>query len=241
MEPLEAHLRHQIERSRYFFWHRLRWRAVCEYLPVSRTFQLLDVGAGAGILGEYLTRSRPQAIYRFIEPLDSLERHLESRYGIQANARALASYQGIEFITLLDVLEHQEEDHPYLADLVERMVPGATLLITVPALMSLWSAWDVALGHYRRYDRRRLADCAKDLPVRVLEVSYLFPELVPAALIRRRRLPANSGAMRSVGEAHFPDPPRAINDFLHAVGSVSLALRRVWPIGSSLFAALERR
>ena len=65
-EALEAHLRHQIDRSGRFFWHRLRWKAIQGYLPQQGSFTVVDVGAGAGLLAEYLSRDRPEAVYRFV-------------------------------------------------------------------------------------------------------------------------------------------------------------------------------
>jgi hypothetical protein len=240
MDPLERQLRRQVERSREFFWHRLRWKAVSEYLPTHRRFELLDIGAGAGLIGDYLRRSRPQARYRFIEPLQSLERQLQVRFGHQANAKTLASYQGIHFVTLLDVLEHQDDDRAFLSDLVDRMEPGATLLVTVPALMGLWSGWDVALGHRRRYDRAGLARRFAGLPVKTRELSYLFPELIPAGWVRKLTRPAARAATMAGDDVLFPDLPAPVNNVLFGLGSVSLALRRIWPTGASLFVVARR-
>src|ERR671918_410066 len=151
MDPLEAQLQRQLEQSRDFFWHRLRWRAVSGFLPGDGTFQLLDVGAGAGLIGEYLRRDRPRARYRFIEPIDSLRNHLEQRFGVDARADDVGSLEDMDVVTLLDVLEHQRDDSGFLAGLLGRMRPDTPLILTVPALPGLWSAWDVALGHHRRY------------------------------------------------------------------------------------------
>jgi hypothetical protein len=239
VEALEDHLRRQIEHSRGFFWHRLRWRAVTTYLPLDAPFQLLDVGAGAGLLGLYLARDRPLATYRFIEPIASLASHLEQEYGTSANAGELQAFTGIDFVVLLDVLEHQADDRSFLADLVGRMTPGSMLLLTVPALNSLWSRWDVALGHHRRYTKASLSRALDGLPVRVREMSYLFPEMVPLGLARRvirRRRQAGGGSESAL----FPDLPGPLNEALYGLGQLSLRLRRAAPLGSSLFAALAR-
>jgi SAM-dependent methyltransferase len=232
VEALEAHLLRQIEHSSDFFWHRVRHRFVAAHAP-GGPFELVDVGAGVGLLGEWLRGARPDATYRFVEPLERLERHLEQRFGAAANARGEERYEHARLVTLLDVLEHQADDAAFLAELVGRLAPGATLVVTVPALQSLWSSWDETLGHHRRYDKVALARTVGDLPVEVEELSYLFPEMVPLAAVRRRR-PAGEGA-------EFPDLPRRVNDVLTAVGRVSLAGRRLWPGGTSLAAVLRRR
>jgi hypothetical protein len=235
-EALEAHLRRQIEHSSRFFWHRLRWRVVRSYLPEDRPFDLVDVGAGAGLLGAFLERDRAQATYRFVEPIDSLRQYLRERYGESADAGDDAGYTSAKFVTLLDVLEHQQDDRAFLSSLVGKMAPGSTLLLTVPALPKLWSQWDVALGHFRRYDKAALLACAEGLPLTVHETSFLFPEMVPPGMLRKRRkstpVPDISG-----DDAEFPDLPRFVNDVLYATGTVSVSLRRRWGTGTSIFMA----
>jgi hypothetical protein len=237
MSTLEAHLRRQIEHSRDFFWHRLRWRAVASHLPHSEPFQLLDVGAGAGLLGVFLTRDFPLATYRFLEPIDSLQRQLESNYGVAANAAGLSSHASIQYVALLDVLEHQADDRRFLDELLGKMARGSTLIVTVPAMMGLWSGWDVALGHHRRYDRTSFRRAIDGLPVQVIELSYLFPEMIPLAILRKWLRKGNG---ETTDEAAFPDLPLAVNDGLYALGSVSLGLRRYVPAGSSLLAVLRK-
>jgi hypothetical protein len=238
MDGLERHLAHQIEHGREFFWHRLRWAVVSHYLPRER-FTLVDVGAGVGLLGEFLRDGRPQARYRFVEPITFLEQHLEQRYGTAANARDEARYEGARVVTLLDVLEHQQDDRAFMADLAGRLDDGATLVVTVPAGAYLWSGWDVALGHYRRYDGDSFRRAIAGLPLRLDELSYLFPELVPLALVRKLRLrrPARES---SGADVEFPELPRAVNELLYRLGSVSARLRRVWPAGTSLLAVLRK-
>jgi hypothetical protein len=235
-DALESHLIPQSDRSRDFFWHRLRWRAVRRYVPADREIRLVDVGAGAGLLGEYLNAERPRVEYRFVEPLASLERELERRFGTDANAREEERHRGAQIVTLLDVLEHQEHDTAFLRELAGKMDPGSRLLLTVPAMPSLWSYWDESLGHYKRYTRRSLKAAAAGLPFRTLELSYLFPEMVPPAVLRRRRRASGSGG----DDTEFPDLPPRANQLLYGVGTVTQSVRRALPLGTSLLAALER-
>lgn len=231
----------QIEHSRDFFWHRLRWRALSFHLPKEKPFRLVDVGAGAGLLGDFLRRQVPAAEYGFVEPLSSLETYLESIYGSEANFRAAEVYHGTQVVTLMDVLEHQPDDHEFLREIAGRMEIGAVLVVTVPALQSLWSQWDVALGHFRRYDKASFRRCLAGLPFEIRELSYLMPEMVPLGWLRklvRGNAPIAEG---NAQPAEFPDLPRAVNDLIYGLGCLSLQLRRASPLGSSLMAVLVRR
>lgn len=225
-DPLEDHLRSQIRVSNELFWHRLRWDAVSSYLPSEESFELVDVGAGAGRLGDHLAERFARARYRFVEPIASLRSSLVERFGAGADATDDRSFGGARFVTLLDVLEHQYDDVRFLEELVAKLDPGTTLILTVPALERLWSNWDVALGHHRRYDKAALLTCFRDLPLAVREVTYLFPELVPLGLVR---------ASRNRATSELPELARPLNSALYQVGRASLALRRHWRTGTSLF------
>jgi SAM-dependent methyltransferase len=233
MDALEQHLSRQVERSRGFFWNRLRWELVCESLGGAS--RIVDVGAGPGFLGEYLAARRPELEYWFVEPIEGLERRLVDRYGAEANRRD-RDFAGASHVFLMDVLEHQEDDRMFMADLVERMDPGATLLLTVPAMPSLWSAWDEMLGHHRRYTKESLRQAVGSLPLAVEEESYVFPELIPAGAARRLRMRGPRGAE----EAEFPHLSRPLNEALYRIGRASMKRRRRWPAGTSLFARLRR-
>jgi hypothetical protein len=239
MDALEAHLQRQIAHSRTFFWHRIRWKAVEDQIDGDE-FTLNDVGAGIGLVGEFLATSHPGATYRFVEPLDSLVAELERRYGSEANLNAADAYAGSRYITLLDVLEHIEDDRGFLADLAAKMDPGATLIMTVPALQRLWSSWDVALGHYRRYDKAMVRERFAPLPFRIREISYLFPEMLAPAILRRRRRRATAEPTPADQSAEFPDLPPSVNGLLYRIGTVTLRNRRRWPTGTSVLVVADR-
>jgi Methyltransferase domain len=235
MDHLESHLSDQIDHHADFFWHRARWGIVRGWVPPGAC-TVLDVGAGAGLVGDYLAADRPAARYEFIEPIASLESRLEQRWGAERNRSGSDPLDDVDVVTLLDVIEHVEDDRGLLADLTARTTPGTTFVVTVPAKQRLWSSWDVALGHHRRYERSGLRTLVGGLPLDVLEVSYLFPELVPAALWRAWR-----GRDVPAGSAEFPELPRVVDRGLLAVSTVTARARRLAPTGTSLVAVARRR
>lgn len=63
-----------------------------------------------------------------------------------------------EFFTALDVLEHLEFPQHLLARLAPVVAARAVGILTVPAFPAVYSDWDVAAGHHRRYDLRGLRE-----------------------------------------------------------------------------------
>ena len=61
------------------------------------------------------------------------------------------SDDSFDLVLALDVIEHVADDLQALKELFRTLRGGGSLLVTVPALRILWSAHDVANGHYRRY------------------------------------------------------------------------------------------
>jgi hypothetical protein len=204
------------------------------YLPVAEPFELVDVGAGAGHLGQYMARDFPKSRYRFVEPIDSLRTHLRTTYGNDADDGDSDVYDGARVVTLLDVLEHQADDGAFMEHLVGKMTPGSTLMLTVPAMPRLWSGWDVALGHYRRYDEETLMAAVEGLGLDVREINYLFPELVPLGLARARRRSSRYATAGDL-EADLPGLPWFVNEPMYGLGLASLVFRRRWHFGTSLF------
>src|ERR1019366_7290057 len=55
-----------------------------------------------------------------------------------------------DLVVMTDVLEHLDHDAGSLRALHTRLVPGGSILLTVPALQWLWSEHDVTHHHRRR-------------------------------------------------------------------------------------------
>ena len=229
---LEHHLQNQAKSQSdfdQFFWHRVRWEAVSVAFSGTESFKLLDVGAGTGQVGRFLAQDNPRAEYFFIEPLVSLEENLVEQYGADRNFVGQKSYEEINFLTCLDVLEHIEDDKVFVEDIVEKMHRSARLIITVPALQMLWSPWDEAMGHFRRYDKKQLINLLKPLNLEINRCHYLFPEMIAPGLWRR----ATAGKIQSEN-GEFPNLKPLVNKFFYQLSNLTRKTGAINPLGSSL-------
>ena len=59
-------------------------------------------------------------------------------------------------ILYIDVIEHIDDDADELHRAMRKLVPGGRLIVLVPAHQFLFSPFDAAIGHYRRYSRAGL-------------------------------------------------------------------------------------
>jgi hypothetical protein len=143
---------------------------------------------------------------------------------------------------MFDVLEHIPDDVGALVALRAQLDPGGVLLLTVPAWQALWSSFDEASGHVRRYSPDHLsgmlARCGYAVEYLTLFMLPLFPLLWAARVWRRSK----HGAERMSEELQ---PPRILNDGLGRI----LRLERAWlhagrrtlPVGTSILAVARAR
>lgn len=136
-------------------------------------------------------------------------------------------------ITCLDVLEHLGDPVLALRHLAAGAAPNAVLVVSVPAMPSLHSAWDDACGHHRRYTRRVLAEHLAAGGWRVDAIRSAFSFCVPPAFWQRR-------VTRSVQEMEFPPVSPLVNRTLTWAGRIERALGCPLPFGTSILAAARR-
>lgn len=98
-----------------------------------------------------------------------------------------------DIVLLMDTLEHIHDDAEFLRSIVSMMRSGATLLITVPANPALWSAYDIASGHHRRYTTQSLHALFTALPVDISLLAGLNTRLaVPLRMVRALQTKKNT-------------------------------------------------
>jgi SAM-dependent methyltransferase len=167
---------------------------------------VLDVGAGIGAtaaaLGS-LTFDR----YVALEP-DRLNvarmREAADAGAYSQNFEAIAGTlhdlpPGSTFDTILyiDVLEHIEQDREELRLAAGHLSPGGRIVVLAPAHQWLYSPFDKAVGHFRRYDRTSLLEAAHGtlLPERIL---YLDSVGLLASAANRLVLSASQPTLRQI-------------------------------------------
>jgi SAM-dependent methyltransferase len=206
-------------------------------------FRALDAGCGTGATLRALQaacgRDRVFGMDLFSEAL-SYARRRSGAAVVQADLRTLPFPSDVRFhlVAALDVIEHLVDDLGALRDLRRLIAMGGALLLTVPADPTLWSSFDEAAHHCRRYTavslRTRLSDAGYD-------IEYLTPfmtPLYPLMWIWRRSL----GVIQRHATGQPLDDLRVIpgvNEALRwmlACEPRMLTARRQLPFGTSLVA-----
>jgi 2-polyprenyl-3-methyl-5-hydroxy-6-metoxy-1,4-benzoquinol methylase len=84
------------------------------------------------------------------------EKELRSGYETVCGTLESLTDQQFDTIIYIDVLEHIDNDRQELNQAAGHIRPGGYLIVLSPAHQRLFSPFDAAIGHYRRYDRPML-------------------------------------------------------------------------------------
>lgn len=131
--------------------------------------RVLEVGAGIGSTTTYLCDGNHEE-WLCLEPDPILYNELKdkidakklpacckSKKGVSADIDATEKYDTILYI---DVIEHIEDDRQELANSVKHLNTNGHLIVLVPAHQFLFNEFDKAIGHYRRYNKKKLLSAA---------------------------------------------------------------------------------
>jgi SAM-dependent methyltransferase len=228
------------------FWLQWRLRAALRQidtvgLPRGERLLVLDVGGGMGVLREQLEAETAWTI-------DITDLHPSAVSGARRGRGRNLRYDVTEHradmvgaydvVVLFDVLEHVDGPLRFLESLGRHLKDGGHLLVNVPALRTLFSGYDVAAGHLRRYDRSSLAEEVRPAGFAVEDVRYWGLSLVPLLLLRKLLLAGRSGP--DVIRAGFRPPSAWINRALLALMRAETALVSRPLLGTSVLLAARK-
>lgn len=182
------------------FCHAHNWKAYFRSVLARHIAgDVAEIGAGIGATTEalaslpgvtrWLCVEADAALCRRIEEkraAGALPDFVEIHAGMLADLPAAPSFDCLIYI---DVLEHITDDREELARAFARLRPGGRLAILAPAWQLLFSAFDRAIGHHRRYTvstLRRIAPTgAREIRAHYLDCVGFFASLANKLLLRR--------------------------------------------------------
>lgn len=141
----------------------------------------IEVGAGIGNISVLLLERELEHLH-VVEPDRVMHARISERLrgrtrvtvhrGFLSTVVAQDRVGGADSVVSVNVLEHVEEDIAELTLMRSVLRPGGHLCLWVPALPALYSDFDRALGHYRRYRKAELAAKVREAGFRTLRIEY---------------------------------------------------------------------
>lgn len=240
MNDAEYSKMYELEDS--YWWYVGRRNLALKLLPsnIPSHLPFLDLGCGTGVLSGSL-----QAIHHLVS-LDFSSLALE--YCQKRGIHHLVSGDGAHLpfrsdrfgaLIALDIFEHIKDDQSAFSESYRVLSPGGVLILSVPAFQYLWGPHDVALHHFRRYNRRELCGKLESAGFQIEKCSHsvflLFPLVVFSRMLDKFK--------RGEAKAHLPSVPKWLNRFLIQILERESMMIQRWnlPWGSSLVVVARKR
>ena len=144
------------------FRHAANWkRTLARHITPHLGAKVLEVGAGIGGTTLWLCGYGVRE-WRCLEPDPALHSMLRANqeagllpaccFAELGDIQSIPSERTFDAILYVDVLEHIQDDAAQLRHAASRLNPGGRLIVMSPAHQFLFSEFDRAIGHVRRYD-----------------------------------------------------------------------------------------
>ena len=236
------------------FWFRARNRLIFTLTrkivsELKTGYLVLEVGCGTGSVLRALCKACPDGLVVGLERWFDGLRYAQRRSAgllVQGDVRDYPFNKPFDLIGMFDVLEHVQEERQTLGSLWKSLAPGGWLLLTVPAHQFLWSYFDEAARHCRRYSvediRSKLTEVGFHVDFVSQFMACIFPAVWFVRKMRGRVAQAGSGTNRAWTSDEFRLVP-IVNPILTAL----LTLETVWlarghrlPFGTSLLVVARK-
>lgn len=150
---------------------------------------ILDIGCGTGTELEIIKKFGQ--VVAFDNNLNVLE--LAKKQGCKIILADIEKYKlqnnHYDAVCCFDLLEHLKDDQKVIDNIFQSLKEGGHFFFTVPAFQFLFSAHDIAMQHYRRYNKRKFLRKLEKAGFKILKLNYwnsfLFPVIVIIRLFKK--------------------------------------------------------
>lgn len=229
------------------FWVEWRKRAVLRFLAgqgvdLTASWRGFDIGCAHGVVSRQLEAASNWTIDGCDLTRSSLAQNGGGRGRVMfynIHDRHPDFREAYDVIVLFDVIEHIEDTAPFLDSALYHLRPGGRVLVNVPALQGMYSKYDEAAGHFRRYSRDSLA---AELTAGGLEVEatrYWGLSLVPVLWLRKMLI-AHKTDTADIIRSGFQPPSPLVNSLFKGLMRLETGLVAAPPAGSSVMAVARK-
>lgn len=160
---------------------------IINFIKLNNNSNILDYGCGTGGILEIISK-KFQNIYGTDLSKSAIEfckkRNLSNVFHL--NDINLKNYnQFFDLITVLDVIEHIDDDIGTLVKLRKYLKSKGLVLITVPAYQFLFGPYDILTQHKRRYTKKHLSKIVTQSGYEIIKISYFNTFLSPLMILSR--------------------------------------------------------
>jgi len=237
-----------LERTHWWFIIRQKiiMQALKRSVPLNKNtpLKILNIGAAGGASSKWLATFGNVVSVEY--DLFFLEYLINQNIPVtQASITSLPFENGdFDLVCAFDVIEHVEDHHKAVQEMLRVCKPDGNICITVPAFNSLWGNHDEINGHYRRYTKKTFKEVIlTQVPVKYIYSSY-FNTILFIPLFLFRKINKLSSKKQNINNSDFANftTHKFLNKLLKVIFGTEFFLLK-WmrfPFGISLLTILKK-
>ncbi|KKT57884.1 MAG: hypothetical protein UW81_C0004G0057 [Candidatus Giovannonibacteria bacterium GW2011_GWC2_44_9] len=181
-----------------------KYQIILDFLKRKKSLKILNAGCGSGDFSFLLARAGHKVLG--IDPapeyIDLAKKLMPKEFTTSCSFQrgSIEDFplgERFDCVIAHDVLEHIKDDQEAANKLANLVRPEGSLILTVPAMQSLFGFHDNELGHFRRYSRDQLKKLInKTNLIKIEKIRYFGFTLIPVCVlfskILRKPYPINS-------------------------------------------------
>lgn len=149
---------------------------------------ILEIGSGQGNYSKLIIKDFPTHKIILSEIDENYLTQLQTDLGnknvstIKLNLEKKADFNQIDQIDsafALNVLEHVEHDVDALNNIYDKLTPGGTFTVLVPAHQFLYNCIDKSVGHFRRYNKKLMKEKVAQTQFKIKKLFYFNAFSIP--------------------------------------------------------------
>ena len=231
------------------FWMIWRFKFLLKQLSkikikFKKQYKIMDLGCGNGVLSNQIEKNNLLKIDRVDSNYETLKLNKDAKgklicYNISKKDKRMKNKYDIIF--LFDVLEHVSNDNKFINDIYFHLKKNGYLVVNVPSINMLFSKYDYAVGHLRRYNKYNLSKNFDKKYFEICSLEYWGFSLVPILFIRKLISMFYSKKKTNNIVKLGWKTNTLINNIFKIVMNIETLLLNSAPIGSSLMLIVKKK
>ncbi len=230
------------------FWILWRFKILLRLIKTNNIIlnkknKIMDLGCGNGILSNQIESQFNIKIDRVDSNFETLKlnRNVKGRlicYDISKRNKKYKNYY--DYIFLFDVIEHVKNDKKFIENALFHLKNDGSLIINVPSIQILYSRYDIAVGHLRRYDKKLFYKTIKKTMINKISMNYWGFMLLPILFLRKIVLAFyNKKNYNNIVKSGWKTNS-IINIFMKSLMNIEIKIFKKQILGSSLMVILTK-
>jgi len=212
-------------------------------ISLEKNYNCLDVGCGSNDFALNFENISSFSIDQTDVDAKNLENKKKGRgsfFRYDINDKDVRLKNKYDIVFLLDVLEHINNDKEFLESCYFHIKEGGFLIINVPSIPELFSKYDNAVGHHRRYSKEKLKILIAESKFKIISIKYWGFFLIPLLFLRKIMVNFSKKNDEKIIKKGMDTQPKIVLSTINFLKFLEMNIIKINILGSSLITIIKK-